>query len=119
MTGRASTVRTRIARLALVGLFALASHALLPYLHVLASDCGGANASSCSTEGQTSHSADCPVCSALAHAGARAASTPSAPVVSEAPHGPATALCLTLAQPPSIALAAAPARAPPASLPTA
>jgi hypothetical protein len=118
MTGRAPTVRMRVTRLALVGLFALASHALLPYLHVLASDCGS-NASSCSTEGQASHSADCPVCSALAHAGARAASTPSAPMISAAPAGPATALCLTVAQPPSIALAGAPARAPPASLPIA
>ena len=106
MTRRARTVRTRVTRLALVGLFALASHAFLPYLH------GG-------TEARASHSADCRVCSALAHSGARAASAPSAPVVTDAPLGPAAAVLVTLLSPPSLELVEAPARAPPAALPIA
>jgi hypothetical protein len=56
--------RAEFRRLALVALLALAAQALLPYLHANASfEAGG---------GANHSAADCAVCGALAHGGARA-----------------------------------------------
>jgi hypothetical protein len=84
-----SQISARLQRAALIAVFALVSHALLPYLHALDGACGHAH-QVCATEqhaGHTApsdggqapeHSADCPVCSALAHGGARAIDAPVA-----------------------------------------
>jgi len=64
-------------RAALVALFALASFAVLPYLHVLSSNCG-ASVSCSSDQPAPTHSPDCGVCGSLAHAGARAVDAPAA-----------------------------------------
>jgi hypothetical protein len=114
-----SSVRSRATRFALIGLFALASHALLPFVHALASGCGQ-SATGCSSDERASHSEDCPVCGALAHSGARAASAaPSAPAPSAAPRAPELAAVAPLAQPPRIERDPLGARAPPPSHPTA
>jgi len=113
----ASDLRTRFARVALVGLLALASHALLPYLHALASSCD--QQASCSSEGREpapSHSSDCPVCSALFHAGSRAADAPQAIAVVSAPVAYDTVALVSIAHPRPVELDCACARAPPASL---
>jgi hypothetical protein len=110
-----SSVRSRATRLALVGLLALASHALLPFVHALASGCGQ-TATGCSSDERPSHSADCPVCGALAHSGARAASSaPSAPALSAAPPAPERAAAAPLPVPARADRAVPGARAPPAS----
>ena len=62
--------RAEVRRLVLLALLALAAQSLLPYLH--------ANASFEKTAGTSHSSADCAVCSALAHGGARAADAPVA-----------------------------------------
>ncbi len=54
----------RLRRIALVAALAIASSALLPYLH-----------------GATSHVGDCGVCSVLSHGGARVAATVAAPAL--------------------------------------
>ncbi len=77
----------RLKRTALVAVFALATHALLPYLHAHANSCDRGRAA-CASEragepassegGQSSSHPDaCAVCSALAHGGARAIDAPS------------------------------------------
>ena len=100
--------RAEFRRLALVALLALAAQSLLPYLHANASREAGAGAN---------HSAaDCSVCSALAHGGARAVDAPVAVSFALAPVAVAS-LC-----PAPVPLAAsadadrACARGPPASL---
>ena len=78
-----NSTRAGVRRLALVALFALASQALLPYLHALGArlrragarlrDCAaGASAAASDAGSGSSHPADCAVCGALAHGGARA-----------------------------------------------
>jgi hypothetical protein len=112
---RARSILTSAKRIALVGLLAIASHALLPYLHSLTSDCG-ASETSCSSDGQApSHSADCPVCSAIAHGGARAVDAPSAVAAVSAPHGLQAETFVSFAAVPKAERDAACARAPPAS----
>jgi hypothetical protein len=102
-------------RAALIGLFALASYAFLPYLHALSSACGPDD-SSCSAEQRApSHSADCPVCGAIAHAGARAVDAPTALAIVSAPLAPHAAVPELLALAPTLESDVACARAPPAS----
>jgi hypothetical protein len=102
-------------RVALVGLLALASHALLPYLHVLTTACDP-NEASCSSDGRApSHSSDCPVCGAIAHAGARAVDAPSALAIVSAPLVTHAAALELVAVAPKVELDPACARAPPAS----
>jgi hypothetical protein len=79
----------RLKRTALVAVFALATHALLPFLHAHAISCDR-NHTACAADeragepassdsGQSSNHPDaCAVCSALAHGGARAIDAPSA-----------------------------------------
>jgi hypothetical protein len=103
---RAAT-RAEFRRLALVALLALAAQSLLPYLHANASgEAGAANHSA----------ADCSVCSALAHGGARAVDAPVAVSFAPAP----VALASLCPAPVPLAASAdadrACARAPPASL---
>jgi hypothetical protein len=62
--------RAEVRRLVLVALLALTAQSLLPYLH--------ANTSFEKTASTSHSSADCAVCSALAHGGARALDTPVA-----------------------------------------
>jgi hypothetical protein len=115
MARGARSIVARVQRIALLGLLALASHALLPYLHVLTSACGP-NETSCSSEGQApSHSPDCPVCGAIAHAGARAVDAPSALASAAAPIALHAAPPEVFALAPAAELDAACARAPPAS----
>src|SRR5262245_38145251 len=102
-----TATRAGIRRFALVALLALAAQALVPYLH--------ANASA-EASGRATHSADCAVCSALAHGGARAFHAPAAIHVSTAP---VALVGLAPAPLPFVALLDADtacARAPPASL---
>jgi hypothetical protein len=114
-----SSVRSRATRCALIGLFALASHALLPFVHALASGCGQ-SATGCSTDERASHSPDCPVCGALAHSGARTASAaPSAPDAAALSAAPQLSPAAPLAELPRIQRDALGARAPPLSHPTA
>jgi len=79
-------------RAALVALFALVSHTLLPYLHALSAACDAHHAfcatddraaqpASSGANGGASHSDDCPVCSALAHGSARVIDAPTSPSV--------------------------------------
>ena len=112
----ARTAVHSLQRAALIGLFALASYALLPYLHALSNACGP-DGSSCSSsdERAPSHSPDCPVCGAIAHSGARAADAPSALAVVSAPLAPRGAAIELVAAAPAVALDVACARAPPAS----
>jgi hypothetical protein len=116
MSRGARSILTSAKRIALMaGLLALASHALLPYLHSLSSNCG-ANESSCSSDGRApSHSSDCQVCSAIAHGGARAIDAPSSVAAVSAPQRLEVAALVSLAGAPRVELAAASARAPPAS----
>jgi hypothetical protein len=115
MPGQARSILTSAKRVALVGLLALASHALLPYLHVLTSSCGPSEAS-CSSEGQApSHSSDCAVCGAIAHGGARAVDAPAALAVVSAPLALHAAALELSSLPPSVELDPACARGPPAS----
>jgi len=120
----------RLQRTALVAVFALASHALLPYLHALETGCDPRHAVCASADqaGQTapteggqgsSHPDDCPVCSALAHGGARAIDTSIALPV-DGPdlsigHTPPTSVVVV----PVADIDVACARAPPASFPSA
>ncbi|HXZ86094.1 MAG TPA: hypothetical protein VEI82_11450 [Myxococcota bacterium] len=106
-------------RAALLALLALASHLLLPYVHVLSSACSR-DAASCSSE-QTAptHSQACSVCGALAHSGARALDAPLAAAAAPlevaalaAPHAPAPLA-------PAAERDVAPARGPPVSSPAA
>jgi hypothetical protein len=72
-----------VKRTALVAALALATHALLPYLHEHPSSCNPGH-DRCATDaragepassdggGSSSNPDDCPVCGALAHGGARA-----------------------------------------------
>jgi len=65
-------------RAALVALLAIASFAVLPFLHVLSSNCAPSTASCSSDQPAPTHSPDCGVCGSLAHAGARAVDAPAA-----------------------------------------
>lgn len=113
MSSQAWSLLSRVRRAALAGLLALASHALLPYVHALTSGCGGGTG--CSSESSTpSHSADCAVCGALAHAGARAVDAPSALALGPAPRAHDAAAFVPPALAASVSLDAACARAPPA-----
>ena len=103
-------------RVALAALLALASNALLPWVHALTSSCR-ADAPTCGAEGQApSHSADCPVCSAIAHAGARTLDAPSAVAAVSAPLGCQRASFEHGSLPPRVERDPACARGPPASL---
>jgi len=76
-----------VKRTALAAALALATHALLPYLHVHPNPCSPGQCASEARAGQPASSGagsssspdDCPVCSALAHGGARA-------INAQAPH---------------------------------
>jgi len=115
MPRQARAIFTSAQRVALVGLFALASHALLPYLHSLTSRCDP-NEASCSSAGQApSHSSDCAVCGAIAHGGARAVDTPAALASVSAPLALHAAALELFSVAPSVELDPACARAPPAS----
>jgi hypothetical protein len=73
-------------RAALTALLALASYLLVPYVHVLTNACAGDTASCSSERPQApTHSPDCGVCGAIAHAGARAADVPVAVAAVAAP----------------------------------
>jgi hypothetical protein len=103
-------------RVALIGLLALAMHALLPYVHVLTSGCGARTCSGGEPEQAPSHSPDCAVCSAIAHAGARAVDAPAVVAELLTPLAAEAAAEIVLAHPRPVARSAAPARAPPAHL---
>ncbi len=97
-------------RLALIALLALASHAFLPYLHSLSSDCDPHQTVCGADDPGPSHSPECPVCSAIAHGGA--ADVPvalhhavTAGPAAAAPHAPEVTVQLELLDP---ALARAP-----------
>lgn len=102
-------------RAALIGLLALASYALLPYVHALMNGCGQVTCSGGEQE-SASHSPDCAVCNAIAHAGARAVDAPAAVaglLAPVAPHAPAPPM---FAHTPTVERDVACARAPPAAL---
>ena len=102
-------------RFVLAALLALASHALLPYLHALAAGCD-THAVACGAEGSQapSHSPDCPVCGAIAQAGARTLDAPSALAAPEATQSLRAAPPESLVAAPHVELDVARARAPPA-----
>ncbi|HTO69291.1 MAG TPA: hypothetical protein VMR31_05465 [Myxococcota bacterium] len=115
----------RLQRTAFVAVFALVSHALLPYLHALESPCGAAHGVCTSAEhaGQTaptdggprsSHPDDCPVCSALAHGGARAVDAPIALTIDCESLSIAHVRSDSVVAAPIADVDVAPARAPPA-----
>ena len=115
LTG-ARSITASAKRVALIGLLALASHALLPYVHVLIRGCGAVTCSGGERESSASHSPDCAVCSAIAHAGARAVDAPVAVAglqVPVEPHAPAPTLFALV---PTVERDVACARAPPVSL---
>jgi hypothetical protein len=78
MRREARTAVHSLQRAALVALFAFASFAVLPFVHVLSSGCSAGAASCSSDQPAPIHSADCGVCGSLAHAGARAVDVPTA-----------------------------------------
>jgi len=115
----------RLQRIAFVAVFALVSHALLPYLHALESGCVAGHAVCASAQnaspsapadgdGRSSHPDDCPVCNALAHGGARAVDTPVALAIdcSSLSLGPVAPESLVVAPVADVDVACA--RAPPA-----
>jgi len=113
------SIASRAKRVALIGLLALASHAFLPYVHVLMTGCTGMTCTGGEHQQSSNHSPDCAVCSAIAHAGARAVEAPAAAaalLAPLAPHAPASA---PFASPPTVECDVACARAPPASRPSA
>ncbi|HTO55088.1 MAG TPA: hypothetical protein VMR50_17020 [Myxococcota bacterium] len=106
-------IRARLQTATLIAVFALLSHALLPYLHALEPGCEPANhthlcaapdhgQSAPAHEGGSNHSDECPVCSALAHGGARAVDAPIAL--------PLASVEVQLSALPPVSLAAAPSR---------
>ena len=117
MPAEARSIAQGAKRVALIGLLALASHAFLPYVHALTSR--GCDAAGCRPGGQEqapSHSPDCAVCGAIAHAGARALDAPAAVAELFTPLAREAAAQVALAHPQALARAVASARAPPASL---
>jgi hypothetical protein len=117
MLPEARSIAKSAKRVALIGLLALASHAVLPYVHFLTSrGCGGAGCGPGEQERAPSHSADCAVCGAIAHAGGRAVDAPAAVAELCAPLAREAAAQVVLAHPPAVARATASARAPPASV---
>jgi len=99
-----AAARRALRRQVAVALLALAAQVLLPFLH--------AN----SPEVRASHSAECTICVALAHGGARAFDAPAAPSLE-----PVTVAVASVSAPhavfaPSVDRDTAGARAPPASL---
>jgi hypothetical protein len=98
--------RAAVRRFTLVALFALAAQALLPYLHANVSREAG---------GRATHAADCAVCAALAHGGARSLDTPTVVSVALALVSVANRDTAPVAAAPSVDADTASARAPPAS----
>jgi hypothetical protein len=99
--------RAAVRRFTLVALFALAAQALLPYLHANAAREPG---------GAASHAADCAVCAAIAHGGARALDTPALMSAELALVSFANLDTAPVRSAPSVDTDTASARAPPTSL---
>jgi hypothetical protein len=91
MRREARTAVHSLRRAALVALFALATFAVLPFVHVLSSGCGASPASCSSERPAPIHSAECGVCGSLAHASARALDVPAAIAAIAVPLGRASA----------------------------
>ncbi|HXX47628.1 MAG TPA: hypothetical protein VEN47_05340 [Myxococcota bacterium] len=101
-------------RAALVALLAIASFAVLPFLHVLSSNCAPSTASCSSDQPAPTHSPDCGVCGSLAHAGARAVDVPAAVAAIALPVALLSARHAPAPLAPSRERVASPARGPPA-----
>ena len=100
----AAAARRLARRLVGVALLALAAQVLLPYLHASL------------PEARATHSADCTVCVALAHGGARAFDAPATPSFDTVTVAVETVSAPAVVFAPSVDRDTAGARAPPASL---